>query len=272
MSEMPSAAELAQVESQVPPAIQALIDSGAFQPGGAGPMEPELQVVGGYRTSPGADGGNVTQVEYVNEEQFFNQLLSMDIDERREFERNLFIMGFYPRNVDIESVMASGRMLPDSLKAAETFFSWAATVGDRNTSWQMLAAEGAAQVMGAGGDGGMGGGFGGGGSAEDRVIQLGDDAGIAQTLRETYRNIVGKAPTQAEERAFVAAIHGMQRKQQNAIYDARARAQQDSLEIEGVDVGAQAEDFTRTNEPLEAGGMEAVRQTDALRNTIRGAG
>lgn len=271
MSEMPSAAEQDAVQN-IPPVLQGLIDSGQLNLTGAGPREAETRIVGGYTTRPGPDGRHVTQVDYVNEEQFFNQLLSMDLDERREFERNLFVMGMYPRNVDLEQLMASPRMLPDSLKAAQNFFSWAAAVGDRNTSWQMLASEAASQIMGAGGGlDGMGGG-GGGGAPQDRVIQLSDDVGLAQTIRETYRNIVGKAPTQAEERAFVAAIHGMQRKQQNALYDARANAQQDSLEFEGVDVGAQAEDFTRTNEPLEAGGMEAVRQTDAMRNAIRGAG
>lgn len=224
---------------------------------------PTLTVPGSFESSQGADGGYLAIPTHLDQEEFFDELLSMDQEQRKEFERELFVMGFYNRSVDIDTITSSNTMMPDSLLAAERFFTWAATAGDGKTPWFQLSRETAEQMMLGGADDGSGGAGGGQGA---RVIQLQDSEGLTQGLRETYRRIVGKVPTQAEERAFVAAIHGQQRAQQNAIYEARAKAQSETMEVEGVDAGAQAEAFAREQRPLEAGGMEAVQQTDVLRS------
>ena len=222
----------------------------------------EPTIAGPYESRPKPDGGFIAQPQQQTKSEFLSALVGMSPEARREFERQLFVLGFYPSGTNFDAVQASSRAMPDTLVAAERFFGWAASVGDGRTPWDVLAQEAADEMVGAGATatGGRGG----------SAIQLSDPVGVGQVLDRTYQQLVGKAPTDAEKRAFVATIHSLQRGQQQALNEARFGAQ---VETEGVDIGAQAAEFAETERAPEVGGQRAIQATNVLRNlTQRGVG
>lgn len=226
----------------------------------------EPTISGGYRSSPKPDGGYIVNATRLTKNDFFQELMSLDPGERREFERELFIMGFYPGGTNIDAIAGASSVMPDTLVAAERFFNWASAI-NANEPWQVLSSQTADELAGVAGPGE----FGAGGSAT--VVNLSDPVGLGQVLDRTYKSVVGRAPSDADKRAFVAAMHQMQRSQQMSIATARAEAQSGAIDVEGVDVGAQAEAFTEQQAPVEAEAFQAVQQTDVLRNlTQRGPG
>lgn len=226
------------------------------------PQEREPTIAGPYESRPKPDGGYIAQPSQQTKSEFLSSLVGMDPETRREFERQLFVMGFYPGGTNFDAVQASSRAMPDTLVAAERFFAWASSVGDGRTPWDVLAQEASDEMVGMN-DASIGG-------RQGSAIQLQDPVGIGALLERTYTQMVGKAPTDAEKRAFVATIHSMQRGQQKAINEARFGAQ---VEVTGVDVGAQAQEFAEQERPNEVGGQRAIQATNTLRNlTQRGVG
>ena len=112
--------------------------------------------------------------------------------------------------------------------------------------------------------------FGDGGGDAPTFGRLSNTKDLTLRLESAYRQIVGKAPTTAEKRAFVAAIHGQQRARQQSQYNAQMNAQAELLIQEDLpSVDASAIQFAEENRPTEVGAKKIANAGEVLRSLVR---
>lgn len=104
----------------------------------------------------------------------------------------------------------------------------------------------------------------GGGGDSPISITLSSAKNLELNLENTYKQMVGKAPSRDEKRAFIAAIHRAQKVQQTAMQRMKVDTQ-----MEAVDVGAEAVMFARNERPVEVASKEVAGAGQVLRGMVQ---
>lgn len=137
---------------------------------------------------------------------------------------------------------------------------------DTSTTWQEVLELQAGQD-GANVDPGA---FGGGGEGSPTFGRLSNTKDLTVRLEAAYQQIVGKAPTAAEKRAFVAAIHGQQKAKNYSEYEARKEAQGSLIVGENLpSAEAAAIQFAEENRPTEVGAKKVANAGEVLRRLVQ---
>lgn len=197
----------------------------------------------------------------VGPEQFIRSIWSMNTRQLHELANKMYIAGFINNANELDIQHANNRPTPELLAGATRMFKWLASGPARKVEyWENVLddyVDGLTEA-GLGGAGGSGGGSG----------TLSDPSAVRRTLEATYTQMVGKAPSEEEKRAFVTAIHKMQRDMYAQIYSARGDG--GTTAGVGVDVGAQAMDFAEAERPVETQAKSIASNADLVRRLVMG--
>jgi hypothetical protein len=103
--------------------------------------------------------------------------------------------------------------------------------------------------------------------ANMRDIQLTDSAAIRVRADELGQGILGRKMRPEEQSSLVEFIHGMQRKQGEAM-----AGQPNGRIIEDIDVNARIEEYLTAQNPVEAGGKDAADAYELFTRLLAGPG
>lgn len=228
------------------------------------------QVVVGYDITPARDTQlRRSRTRFTTPEQITAQLepadqavtriLQAPAAELRDYQRQLYIAGFY--QAPFEEIRW-GFAGPETILAASRFMTFAADfrteAGEQPPWWEVLG-----EIVDASG--------GQDAFAPDPqvVVDLSDPAWLGALVDSVYSRMAGRRASETDKRAFVALVHGLQRQQALTLASARAQTTGGLIEDVGVSPEAQAVEFVQE----QAGGEVAVRDTvtaaESLTEAIR---
>lgn len=186
----------------------------------------------------------------------FFQTAAQSPDEFARLQEQLFLAGFYNRSVSWDEVDPG---TPDDATTDAFYNAMTRTArmneanGTDQTVWDLVRSRvektDAAFRAAALRSGGSGGG---------RTISLADPLAVTQALNTVSQDVIGRKATPDEQRMFISMFHALQ---------ADAQASGGGFRIT-PDVGAQAEQYLRTAQPMQAAAKDISKTMNMFLGSI----